>query len=61
MACGSSALEPKLAQAMYRAYHRYMADYCGADHRRLKGLVLAPANDPEWAARTIRGRELRRG
>jgi uncharacterized protein len=53
-ACGSSALEPKLAQALYRAYHRYMADYCGADHRRLKGLILAPANDPKWAAKTIR-------
>src|SRR4030081_3574159 len=51
---GSSALEPKLAQGLYRAYHRYMADYCSADHRRLKGLVLAPAADPEWAAKTIR-------
>ena len=53
-ACGSSALEPKLSQAIYRAYHRYMTDYCGADSRRLKGVILAPANDPQWAAQTIR-------
>jgi predicted TIM-barrel fold metal-dependent hydrolase len=51
---GSSALEVGLAKAMYRAYHRYMADYCSADHRRLKGLLLAPAADPEWAAEMIR-------
>ncbi|MBV8083694.1 MAG: amidohydrolase family protein [Chloroflexi bacterium] len=53
-ACGSSALDPKLAQALYRAYHRYMADYCSADSRRLKGLLLAPGNDPKWAAAAVR-------
>ena len=53
-ACGSSALEPDLSQALYRAYHRYMADYCSADSRRLKGLILAPGADPTWAANTIR-------
>jgi predicted TIM-barrel fold metal-dependent hydrolase len=50
---GSSALDPSLAQAMYRAYHRYMADYCGADPRRLKGILLAPAADPAWASAMI--------
>lgn len=53
-ACGSSALDLSLAKSLYRAYHRYMADYCSADHRRLKGLILAPAADPAWAAATIR-------
>lgn len=31
-----------------------MAEYCAADPRRLKGMVLAPANDPAWSARTIK-------
>ena len=51
---GSTALDLSLAKAMYRSYHRYMADYCSADPRRLKGLLLAPGADPEWAADTIR-------
>lgn len=53
-ACGSTALDLGLAKALYRAYHRYMQDYCSADHRRLKGLIIAPAADPTWAAATIR-------
>jgi predicted TIM-barrel fold metal-dependent hydrolase len=53
-ASGSSALDLELAKALYRAYHRYMADYCSADYRRLKGLLLVPGADPEWAANTIR-------
>ncbi len=51
---GSTALDLSLAKAMYRSYHRYMADYCSADPRRLKGLLLAPGADPQWAADTIR-------
>jgi predicted TIM-barrel fold metal-dependent hydrolase len=53
-ATGSSALEVELCQLLYEAYHRYMADYCSADPRRLKGLILAQGADPEWSARTIR-------
>jgi predicted TIM-barrel fold metal-dependent hydrolase len=51
---GSTALEPRLAQLLYAAYHRYMDDFCSADPRRLKGLLLAPGADPAWAAHTIR-------
>ncbi|GAA3728201.1 hypothetical protein GCM10022225_06980 [Plantactinospora mayteni] len=51
---GSTALDRDLALGLYRAYHDYQADYCSADPRRLKGLILAPGHDPEWAARTIR-------
>ena len=36
-----------LEAAMYRAYHRWMADYCGAFPRRLGGVVLAAARDVE--------------
>jgi predicted TIM-barrel fold metal-dependent hydrolase len=50
---GSSALEINLAKSMHRAYHRYMADYTSVDSRRLKGLMLAHAGDPKWAAQQI--------
>ncbi len=50
---GSSALEVGLAKAMHRSYHRYMADYCSADPRRLKGMLLAAAADPQASAKMI--------
>jgi len=53
-AYGAPALAPHLTQGLYRAYHRYMAEYCSADSRRLKSMVLALATDPEWSARVIR-------
>jgi hypothetical protein len=34
-----------LELAMYRAYHRWMADYCGAYPNRLGGVILAGARD----------------
>jgi uncharacterized protein len=34
-----------LEMAMYRAYHRWMADYCSAYPLRLGGVVLAAARD----------------
>jgi 2-methylisocitrate lyase-like PEP mutase family enzyme/predicted TIM-barrel fold metal-dependent hydrolase len=34
-----------LEMAMYRAYHRWMDDYCGAYPRRLGGVILAGARD----------------
>jgi predicted TIM-barrel fold metal-dependent hydrolase len=34
-----------LEMAMYRAYHRWMADYCGAFPRRLGGVILAGSRD----------------
>ena len=52
-AYGAPALAPHLTQGLYRAYHRYMAEYCAADSRRLKSMVLAPATDPAWSARVI--------
>ncbi|MBV9121666.1 MAG: amidohydrolase family protein [Chloroflexi bacterium] len=53
-ACASSALDLSLAKLLFEAYHRYMGDYCSADSRRLKGLILAHGGDPAWAAATIR-------
>ncbi|MGH8072123.1 MAG: amidohydrolase family protein, partial [Candidatus Entotheonellia bacterium] len=53
-AYGAPALAPHLAMGLVRAYHRYMAEYCGADTRRLKSMILAPANDPAWSAQVIK-------
>lgn len=53
-AYGAPALAPHLAQGLYRAYHRYMADYCAPDTRRLKSMVLALATDPAWSAQVIK-------
>jgi predicted TIM-barrel fold metal-dependent hydrolase len=36
-----------LEMAMYRAYHRWMHDYCGAYPARLGGVILAGARDIE--------------
>jgi predicted TIM-barrel fold metal-dependent hydrolase len=55
-AYGAPALAPHLAHGLYRAYHRYMAEYCAADSRRLKSMVLALATDPEWSAQVIKER-----
>ena len=52
-AYGAPALAPHLTRGLYGAYHRYMAEYCAADPRRLKSMVLAPATDPAWAAQVI--------
>ncbi len=43
-----------LEMAMYRAYHRWMADYCAAAPSRLGGIVLAGARDIEGALGEIR-------
>lgn len=53
-AYGAPNLAPHLFRGLYSAYHRYIADYCAADARRLKSMVLAPGNDPDWAARAIK-------
>ena len=49
-----SAIDPSLALELYSSFHRYMAEYCSADPSRLKASVLAPAVDPEWAARELK-------
>ena len=42
-----------LEMAMYRAYHRWMADYCGAYPNRLGGVILAGARDVDGALAEI--------
>ena len=52
-AYGAPALASHLTRGLVDAYHRYMADYCAANPRRLKSMVLAPATDPAASARAI--------
>jgi uncharacterized protein len=53
-AYGAPALAPHLARGLFRAYHRYMADYCAADARRLKSMILALGTDPAGSAQVIK-------
>ena len=43
-----------LEMAMYRAYHRWMEEYCGAYPQRLGGVILACARDVPAALEEIR-------
>lgn len=55
----STAIDVALATGLYRAYHNYMRDFCSGHPDRLKGMLLAPAADIEWATAELkeRGRE----
>jgi uncharacterized protein len=43
----------ELEQAVYRAYHRYMADYCGAFPDRLTGSLLVSCRNVEESVKEI--------
>ncbi len=43
-----------LEMAMYRAYHRWMEDYCGAYPDRLGGVILAGARDIDGGVAELR-------
>ena len=43
-----------LEMGMYRAYHRWMEEYCGAFPRRLGGVILASARDVDGSLAEIR-------
>ena len=43
-----------LELAMYQAYHRYLADYCGPYPDRLTSVILVTARDPEGSVAEIR-------
>ena len=46
--------DPSLETGMIRAFHRYMADFCGRHPDRLKGPIVASTRDVEAAVREIR-------
>lgn len=49
-----SLSDPGLLMGLVRAYHRYMADFCGSYPERLKGLIVAPGSAVEEAVQEIR-------
>jgi predicted TIM-barrel fold metal-dependent hydrolase len=50
----SAVPDPQLEAALYRAYHRWLAEYCAADPNRLRGVALAVMRDAELGAAEIR-------
>ncbi|MGH8642807.1 MAG: amidohydrolase family protein [Burkholderiales bacterium] len=46
--------DPALEMGMYRAYHRWMEEYCGAFPGRLGGVILASVRDIEGSLAEIR-------
>ncbi|MDA1216009.1 MAG: amidohydrolase family protein [Chloroflexi bacterium] len=53
-AYAATSLELDLTLQLFTSYHNYMSDFCSEDSRRLKGLIIAPCTDPQWAAAAIR-------
>ena len=43
--CWTTIDDVNLETAVYEAYHRWMADYCAAFPKRLKGVILVAARD----------------
>jgi len=47
-------LDARFAAAICRAYNNWMADFCGTDARRLKGVALIPLQDTAMAMEELR-------
>ncbi len=50
----NSIEDPSLAGACARAYNRYGAEFCSADPRRLRPVMLLPLNHPDVAVAEMR-------
>jgi uncharacterized protein len=42
--------DTKLEVALYRAYHRWLSDYCNGDLARLRGVAVVCMREPEFGA-----------
>jgi len=51
---GLYAKDITLAEGLYRAYHRYIRDYCAKAPDRLKSAAQVPGADVAWAIKEIR-------
>jgi predicted TIM-barrel fold metal-dependent hydrolase len=49
-----TTVDTPLELALYRAYHRWMADYCGAYPDRLTGVILVSGRDVEGSLPELR-------
>jgi predicted TIM-barrel fold metal-dependent hydrolase len=47
-------VDPAIEQTMYRAYNRWMADYCGAFPDRLTGVILVSGRDTEGSLEELK-------
>jgi predicted TIM-barrel fold metal-dependent hydrolase len=47
-------VDPAIEQAIYRAYHRWMKDYCTAFPDRLTGVILISGRDPEGSLEELK-------
>jgi uncharacterized protein len=47
-------VDPAIEQSIYRAYHRWMKDYCGAYPDRLTGVILISGRDPEGSLEELK-------
>ena len=50
----TSGLDPKLSAAICRGYNDWLADFCGREPQRLKGVAAIPIHDVEEAATEMR-------
>ena len=53
---GCTEMPRHLADGLYAAFHRYMADFCSVDQGRLKGILLLGAWDPLGSAEIVKAR-----
>lgn len=49
-----SDIDPELSAAICRAYNTWLAEYCGYDPSRLRGVMLLPLQDPARAVEELR-------
>ncbi len=47
-------IDPELCAAICRAYNTWLAEYCGHDTKRLRGVALIPLQDPARAVAELR-------
>ena len=47
-------LDPQFANALYRAYNNWLADFCSTDPGRLKGVALISLHDIDLAVKEVR-------
>ena len=50
----SGVKDVTLIEGLYRAYHRYIRDYCAQAPSRLKSMVLIPGADIDWAVAEVK-------
>jgi uncharacterized protein len=50
-----ASLDISIQRGLYRAFHRYIREYCSADPTRLKSIALLPGVDIAWSIAELKG------